>query len=333
MPYSPTGSGNVRIDQVLTNISLGWPRNTDYVGDKLFPQVKVTKQSDKYYVFGKEAWLAENGDYRAPGTEANEIPGMHVSLDSYYCTEHALQHAIPDEERENTEAPFQPDRDATELLTGKIMLGRELAIRDMVTNASSYASGLSVTLTGNQQFNDYANSDPIGVIKEGVEKVHDKLFLEPNTMIMPRQVYRTLVDHPAFIERIKYSQPGVGSLELIKQLLEFPNIIVPNVAYSADPIGTPGNKVKGSYLWGKDIVMAYVPSSPGKKVPAFGYEYSWGINGAEQAIERWREDKRVADLIRIRRRYDLKLTGVEIDPSSADYGKSISGYLIKNAVA
>lgn len=332
MVYSPTGSGNVRIDQVLTNISLGFPRNTDYVGNLLFPQVKVTKQSDKYYVFGKEAWLAENGDYRAPGTEANEIPGMQVSLDSYYAQEHALQHAIPDEERENTESPFQPDKDAAELLTGKILLGRELAMRDLVTNASNYASGLSTTLAGTQQFSNPA-SDPIGVIKGAVEAVHDKLFMEPNTMIMPRQVYRKLVDHPAFIERIKYSERGVGSLELIKELLEFDNIIVPGVAYSADPVGTPGNKVKGSYLWGKDIVMAYVPPAPGKKVPAFGYEYTWTINGQEMSVDRWREDPRVSDLIRLRRRYDLKLTGVEIDPDSPDFGKSISGYLIKNAVA
>ena len=158
--------------------------------------------------------------------------------------------------------------------------------------------------------------------------------LEMVTLKVPKgEVYRKLVDHPAFIERIKYSERGVGSLELIKELLEFNNIIVPGVAYSADPVGTPGNKVKGSYLWGKDIVMAYVPPAPGKKVPAFGYEYTWTINGQEMSVDRWREDPRVSDLIRIRRRYDLKLTGVEIDPDSPDFGKSISGYLIKNAVA
>ena len=117
--------------------------------------------------------------------------------------------------------------------------------------------------------------------------------------------------------------------EHIADLFTGPTII----AYSADPVGTPGNKVKGSYLWGKDIVMAYVPPAPGKKVPAFGYEYTWTINGQEMSVDRWREDPRVSDLIRLRRRYDLKLTGVEIDPDSPDFGKSISGYLIKNAVA
>src|SRR6266542_2232566 len=128
MVYNPTGSGNVHIDQVMTNISLGWPNN-GLVGGNLFPTVPVRKQSDKYYVFGREAWMAETSDYRAPGTEANEIPGLQLSTEPYYAQEHALQIPITDEERENADPPLAPDRDGTELVTSKIMLGRELAMK------------------------------------------------------------------------------------------------------------------------------------------------------------------------------------------------------------
>jgi len=57
--YSPTGSGNVHIDQVLTQISIGY-QNLGAVGDVLFPSVKVNKQSDKYYVFGTRS--PDSGD-------------------------------------------------------------------------------------------------------------------------------------------------------------------------------------------------------------------------------------------------------------------------------
>src|SRR4051812_29576078 len=123
--YNPTGGGNVHIDQVLTNISLGWPNN-GLVGENLFPTGPVRKQSDKYYIFGREAWLPETSDYRAPGAEANEIPGLQLSLDTYYAREHSLQIPVTDEERENSDSPLSPDRDGTELVTSKIMLGREL---------------------------------------------------------------------------------------------------------------------------------------------------------------------------------------------------------------
>ena len=45
--YQPTGTGGVHQDQILTNISLGFPNN-GFVGEQLFPVVRVKKQSDKY---------------------------------------------------------------------------------------------------------------------------------------------------------------------------------------------------------------------------------------------------------------------------------------------
>ena len=140
MVYSPTGSGSAHIDQILTQISVAYPNN-GFVGSALFPTVAVRKQSDKYYVFGREAWNAVN-DLRAPGTVANEVPGMAVSTDTYYAQEHALQIPVTDEERENVDSPLAPDRDATELVTSKVMLGREIAMKTLVTTTANYATGL-----------------------------------------------------------------------------------------------------------------------------------------------------------------------------------------------
>jgi hypothetical protein len=86
-------------------------------------------------------------------------------------------------------------------------------------------------------------------------------------------------------------------------------------------------------LWGKDVVIAWVPPRAGIKIPAFGYEFVWSYGGKAQMVDRWREDRRKSDLIRVGRRYDLKMVGVEINPGSGDFGKSITGYLIKNAIA
>jgi hypothetical protein len=82
------------------------------------------------------------------------------------------------------------------------------------------------------------------------------------------------------------------------------------------------------YLWGKDVIFAYVPARPGLKVPAFGYEFVWVYPGGQvQVAERWREQKRKSDVIRVSRRYDLRFIAVD---SSAD---SLAGYLIKDAIA
>jgi len=325
--WNPNGGGNVHIDQVLTNISIGWG-NQGLVAEQLFPVVRVRKQSDKYYTFGREAWLPEAGDYRAPGTEANEIPGLSLSLDTYYAQEHSLQVAVTDEERENADSPLSPDRDGTELVTSKILLGREKAMKDAVTDNTQYATDMTVTLSGTAQWNDYANSNPIGDMKAGRRAMHANMFLEPNTAIIPYQVMAALEDHPDFIERIKYSERAILTAEIIASVVGIPNVIVPGTGIASDASLVPG------YLWGKDVVLAFVPSRPGMRVPAFAYEFVWGYGGNQaQVVDRWREERRKSDVIRVSRRYDLKMVGRENNPADANFGKVVAGYLIKNAVA
>ncbi len=296
--YSPSGSSNVHIDEVLTQISVGYP-NEGLVADQLFPPVTVRKQSDKYHVFGREGWLPED-DVRAPGTEANEIPGMSISLDTYYANEHALQVAVTDEERENADAPLSPDRDGTELVTSKIWMGRELVMKNMVTTPANYATGLSTTLTGTAQWSDYVNSNPIADVRVGRRAINAQIFMDPNTMVVPYQVMSILEDHPDFIERIKYSERAIITPEIISGMFGFGRVIVPGTGFTT---GNPGQAQSLGYLWGKDVVMAYVPPRAGMRVTAFAYEFVWGYGGARpQIVDRWREDKRVSDVIRVRRR-------------------------------
>jgi len=326
--YDPSGSNNIHIDQVLTNISVGW-QNEGLVAEQLFSRVGVRKQADKYYTFGREAWLPEAGDLRAPGTEANEIPGVAVSTDTYYAQEHALQVAVTDEERENTDSPMSPDRDGTELVTSKILLGREKAMHDLATDASQYASDMTVDLSSgtNTQW-DEASGNAIGDIKLGRHTMHAHVFLEPNVGIFPYQVMSVLEDDPDFIERIKYSERAILTSDLIAAVVGIPKIIIPGTGIASSASLVPG------YLWGKDVLLAWVPPRAGLKIPAFAYEFTWGYGGNTPMVtDRWREERRKSDIIRVSRRYDLKLVGRENNPNDTNVGKVVTGYLIKNAVS
>ena len=324
MVYDPLGGGNVHIDQVLTNISLGFPNN-GMVGDILFPEVRVRKQGDLYYTFGREGWLPTD-DVRAPGSRTVEIPGLQVSTSPYWANEYALQIPVTDEERENADAPLSPDRDAAELVTSKILLARERRIQLKSTTVANYASGLSTTLAGGTQWSAYATSTPIADLKAGIRAIHASIFMEPNVAIIPYQVMSILEDHPDFIERIKYSQAGVITRDIIASVVGLQRVVVPGIGY--DSSGNPGSTPVLSYLWGKDVVLAWVPARPGLKTPAYGYEFVWRYPGGQSMVtERWRSNERKSDLIRVSRRYDLKF--IHVDGS----GDTLAGYLIKNAVA
>lgn len=322
--YNSRSDADLTIDNAMSQISVAYP-NDAAVGNALIPSVPVDKQSDRYFIHGRETWAPEPTDLRAPGTSAKEITGIAISTDLYYAVEHALQTPVAWEERQRSgTSPLSPDRDATELVTAKILLQREIAFKNLATTTANYPVANVVTLAGTTQFNDYVNSDPIGVFKTARRYMHSQLFIEPNTAVIPYQVMSQLEDHPDFIERIKYSERGILTREIIATLIGVPNVIVPGFGWNS---ANPGQAAAIGYLWGKDVVLAYVPPNPGLKVPAFAYEFNWRYaNGMVQVIDRWVEPGRKSDLIRCQRRYDVK--GITLDSN----GKLIAGYVIKNAV-
>lgn len=326
--FDPAGNNNVHIDVVLQNISIAYP-NEGFVGNALFPQVDVVKQSNKYRIFGREHWGLDPGtDVRAPGTRATRIPGAQTSLDSYFATEHALEIAVTDEERENSDAPLQPDTTATLLVTSKILLGRELAMHTLVSTAANYPAAHTTTLSGTAQWNfaNYSTSTPVHDVKVGIRQLHSALHIIPTTAIFPYEVMVELEDHPNFVARIQYTNGGAVTTDIMKTLFGFSGqIIVPGLGYNSANIGQAPTL---GYLWGKDVLLAYVPNSPAINTPAYAYEFVWGYNNAgAMRVDRWREQQINSDILRCGRRYDLKLVAVDSN------GKSIAGYLIKNAVA
>jgi hypothetical protein len=283
--YAPTGSGNVHIDVVLTDISVAWP-NEGLVGNVLFPPVPVQKQSNKYYIFqGREGWYPALDDARAPGSEANEVPGLTVSTGAYFCNEHALQIAVTDEERQNADSPLSPDVDGAEMLASRIALGKEYRIHSLVTTAANFNSTLTIALTSSPQtgangtfgvqWDTYATSTPIRDIRQASRDIHNISFLSPNIAIIPYQVMSALEDTSDFITRIQYTQRAVLTPDLVATLLSLDNVVVPGFGMATN---NPAQTLALQYMWGKEVLLAYNPPRPGLKVPAFAYQFTWGFN-------------------------------------------------------
>jgi hypothetical protein len=244
--------------------------------------VPVQKQSNKYYIFqGREGWYPELDDARAPGTEANEVPGLTVSLGSYYAQEHALQIAVTDEERENADSPLSPDVDGTEMLASRIALGKEFRIYTMVTTAANYNAALTQALSGaaaggyGAQW-DLASTTPVKDIRTSMRQVHKLAFLQPNQAIIPYKVMSALEDNQDLINRIQYVERAILTPDLVASLLSLDNVVVPGFGIATN---NPGQTLALSYLWNIEVLFAYAPPRPGLKVPAFAYQFTWGFAG------------------------------------------------------
>ena len=124
MPTDYPGSGDVHVDALLTNLSIG-RKNAAYIAEEIFPTVLVNKRSDILPQYVKSDWFRLRA--KALGErEPAPVGGYSVSKTAtYYCTEYGAAHFIGDARRANTDMPFDADRDGVNWLVDGMLLQKE----------------------------------------------------------------------------------------------------------------------------------------------------------------------------------------------------------------
>ncbi len=319
----------VRVDRILTEISVGYD-NPEYVAEQLFPSIEVGRQSDQYLVLPRDDKVSIE-DLRAPSANTREVPPWTFAKDRYYAEEHALKDWVSIEENDprNNDVGLGGLDEAAERVSDWILHNREVATVNMVRLASNYATNHSITLAGTDQWSDYTNSDPIGDLKAGRDQVQFAIGRTPNVALMGWQVAAVLEDHPDYLSRQQnVALQNNNGLEAVLTLAGIPRLIRAGAIHNTAALGlTPSY----SYMWGKDVVLAYVPPNPGRRVQAFGYEFVWigPERGGRMPTDRWYDTDRKSWAVRTTRRYDNKFISVD----AVATGKATGGYLIKAAVA
>lgn len=250
-------------DPVLSDVVRGY-RQAGYVWDVLFPAAAVDFRGGKYPEFGREEFSLYNS-VRAPGASIQRVRTAY-SASPYALEPHALAGTVTREEVEEARGPsIDLARRAIQLPQRALALRREYAAATLATDASKYPSANKVTLSGASQWSDPA-SNPIGAIATGRKAVRDAVGVEPTVLVLGAAVADALFEHPALVERIKYSQIGVTTEQLMAQLFRIDRVVIGKGWY-VDAAGTQKD------LWGKHAVLAYTTTSGLGDIyePTYGY--------------------------------------------------------------
>ena len=284
MKFTAPTEGDVHTNAVLSGVSVMYS-NDEMIADRVLPVVNVKKESDLYYTYTRNWRLPQA--LRAAGAEAAEVE-WNVSTDSYSCDEYALKDLIPDRVRDNADNPLDMDVDTTENLTMLIQLLREKRVSDVVFTGSNH--GTTSALAGANRWDDYAGSDPIGDVRTAKATVHAASGKMPNTLVIGKQVHDKLLDHPDVLERIKYTQKGLVTADLLATFFEVDNYIIGKALYDSSD---EGDTESLGYVWGKNVALVYAEKSPGIKKVSYGYQFqSRGFR-----VKKWREEGREGDFV------------------------------------
>ena len=272
---SQPNRASTHMDKVLTDFSLLNVQNESvFQAGMILPFKAVSKQSDKYLVYDKDAFARDDVKLRAAGTESNGT-GFSLSSDSYYCDKYSVHADLSYDEINEADVPLDLERDAAFLVAQQMLQKRERLAANAIFKTGVWA--LDVDGAATTKWSDYLASDPIAAIDSAARSILLGSFNNPSTLVLGLDVFNALKSHPDLNRSLNVTGPQDEAG--IARHLGVSRIIVPRA------IGITGNEGKAGvagFIWNpKSALLLSNPMTVGLRTPAAGMIFGWtGAAGA-----------------------------------------------------
>jgi hypothetical protein len=308
----------VHIDAILTNISVAYMQMAEnFIADKVFPVVPVDKKSDKYFTYTKNDWFRDEAQRRADATESAGS-GYSLSTASYSADVWAFHKDVGDQTKANADAPLNPLREASEFVTQRLLLRREVQfVSDYITTGvwGKDYTGVAGAPGADEfkQWSDYTNSDPIENVENGKAQILSTTGFEANTLVLGYDTFRKLRHHPDIVDRIKYTSSSVVTSDMLARMFEVDRVLVAKSIRATNNEGATGAY---SFNVGKVAWLGHVAPNPGLLTPSAGYIFSWtGVSGGlgqTIGVSQIRMDSLKADRVEAEVAFDNKVVASDL---------------------
>ncbi len=263
----------ISVDQSLTNIAVAnFQAASNFIAPEFAPLVPVDKQSGRYFIFDQAWYRKPQSQKRAPATESVGT-GYQVSFDTYFADVWALHHDVPDQDRDNADSPLNLDADALGILEQDMLIRRELEcasalFADSVWTGSSTGADITLGTTW-----DNVASTPIEDIDLQKEAILENTGQDANVLVLGYSVFRNLKNHEDLLDRVKYTQRGVITEDLMAGLFGVDKVLVARASRNTLQEGDGDNE---DFIFNQnDAVLLHVAQSPGLRIPSAAYIFTW----------------------------------------------------------
>ncbi len=317
---------DLHVNVPLTNVSVAYMQSADaYIATKVFPKVPVQHQSDLYWKYSKSDWRRTDVQRRAPSTESPGV-GWNYTTDSYFAHVYAVHKDIDDQLRANADSNFRLDSDATKFITNQLLLKRDIDWVNRFFKTGVWATeytGVGSTPGASQflQWDD-SGSDPLMDVSQWIVAYRQLTGFAPNFMVVGAYVMQALKNHPAILDRIKYTQKGVITEDLIAAFFDIPKLYVSYATQASTPQinDAVAQDAAATYSFvadAKSALIGYAPSGPALMTPSAGYTFTWNGynptgNGEGLRMKSFRMEHIASDRVEGEMTYDMKVVAPDM---------------------
>lgn len=313
----------------LQNVSVAY-KNQTYIGDRIFRILDNVDPKAKIAIFSKGAWFRNDAGIRGPGSRAKRS-GFPMSWASISTDEYAFASEVTDEDRRFSKSkfapPLQPDQDAIEFASDKIDLSKEARVAAMITGGTWVDGNVGGEDAEGLWSPKGDTNTLLDDIAKGTKAIQANSGVKPNCLAIDFATYTALKQCAAVLDKIKYTQRGVLTAELLAALLDLEEVLVGEAIINTAKETKAGTEFTSKYIWevntGKGMgFLFHRPKTPGRKVPAPGYQARVAYeDGSPRRTTTWREPAEHQDVYEVAEETDIVLVDAAL------------GYLFKDTYA
>jgi len=282
----------------------------------LAPIKKVSKITDKYFIYDTTEAFREGSTIRADRTEANMMNAKALSTASYTLRNHAQKQLITDLERGNADPSVNPEVDAVEEIMNVLLLDREIDLAKSFFTVTAIATNKQI-LTSNAWDYDTLTSDPLVDIADGIKTILKSSGKKANNALCGYNTFHSVLkNHSDVLDRIKWSERGVITEDLFAGLIGIKNFVVNEVVRQTLAMGTSATT---NFVFDNAFVLTYNDSNPKIRTANLGITFSGFYGDAIPEETRYRAPQLKGDIIEMNWMYQVKPV------------MTLSGYLIGSA--
>jgi len=287
----------------LANISIAY-KNLDYIADSVFPILDGADPRAKITKYLKGAGFRDEAGIRAAGTRARRgsRPVTSVSLAT---KEYAFATAVTDEDRRFSKAQgapaLKPDLDALEDTADKIDLKKERRVASLIT-AGTWLDGNSGGVDAEGLWAPAGSTNTfLADIATGMKALKATGVIATD-LVIDYATYLALKECEAVLNKIKYTQRGVLTKDLLAAILELNSVHVGSAIYSDAEETAAGDDFNAVDIWtvnaGKGMGFLYRKAPKlGLKVVTAGLQVRIAYeNGKARRTSTWRENAEHQDV-------------------------------------